>query len=68
MSGVVNTEEYLFESSLSVTGRHQIVDRAEREPINALVWQNLGRYDWLSIGENSANLRLTTGSNHFTGY
>lgn len=42
---------------------------AEREPINALVWQNLGRFDWLRFGEdNSANLRLTDGSYHFTSY
>lgn len=44
VEGSKHWSRYLFESSLTVTRRHQIVDRAERERINALVWQNLGRY------------------------
>ncbi len=47
-----------------------MIDSAEREPINALVWRNLGSFDWLRTGVHvdSANLHLTDGSNHFTIY
>ena len=64
----VNAEEYLLESrpTASPMGNSR---SAEREPINTLVWQNLGIFDWLRFGEDSsANLRLTDGSNHFTTY
>ena len=38
----------LLESSLTASPM-AISRSAEREPINALVWPNLGRFDWLRI-------------------
>lgn len=56
VSKAINYEVYLHESSLAAASPNTkiIGNRAEREPINALLWRSLGSFDWLRVFRKSS--------------